>query len=86
MGHGLQKRHILGQVYIVCIVPPAILLGGWTSNQILKKGEDLTLIFVGGLVGKRGGELFESEGSCNLCNFYVKDKLKSEIFNDKKSL
>ena len=29
------------------------------------------------------GELLFS-GKC--CNFYIKDKLKSEIFNDKKSL
>ena len=82
MGHGLQKRHILGQVYIVCIVPPPILLGGWTSYQILKKGEDLTLIFVGGLVGKRGVTFSSGRGVV----IYVKDKLKSELFNDKKSL
>ena len=31
--------------------------------------------------GKEGGDLFEGG-----CDFYTKDKLKSEIFNDKKSL
>ena len=35
----------------------------------------------GGLTGKRG-RLFLGGG----CNFHIKDKLKSKIFNDKKSL
>ena len=30
----------------------------------------------------KGGDLFEGEG----CNFYIKNKLKSEIFNGKRSL
>ena len=41
-----------------------------------KLGVDRTLIFRGGLVGKRG-VTFSGEGRC-------KDELKSEIFNDKK--
>ena len=51
-----------------------------------QKGGGLDINFCRRVGGKEGGELFESEGSCNFCNFYVKDKLKSEIFNDKKSL
>ena len=34
------------------------------------------------LTRKKGGDLFEGEG----CNFYIKNKLKSEIFNGKRSL
>ena len=34
-----------------------------------------------GVGGKEGGDLFKGG-----CNFYIKDKLNSEIFNDKKSL
>ena len=55
--------------------------GGWTSYQIFKKGGlDTTLIFKGGLVRKRAVTF-----SRGVCNFYVKNKLKSDIFNDKKS-
>ena len=47
----------------------------------------MTSTFRGRLVGKREvtfsvGRGGEGKGSCNL---YIKDKLKSEIFNDKKS-
>ena len=54
--------------------------GGGTSYQIFEKGLDRTSTFREGLVGKRG--VFFQGG----CNFYIKDKLKSKIFNDKKSL
>ena len=54
--------------------------GGWTSNQILKKGGlDKTSTF-GGSCWERGGDFFRG-----CCNFNI-NKLKSEIFNDKKSL
>ena len=46
-----------------------------------ERGLDRTSTFREKLVW-RGGWLFSGWG----CNFYVKDKLKSEIFNDKKSL
>ena len=53
---------------------------GLTSFQIFKKGVlGKTLVFRGGLVGKRG-----VRGGREGYNFYVKNKLKSEIFNDKK--
>ena len=49
--------------------------GGWASNQIFKKGgADKTSTF-------RGGGFFQGG-----CNFHIKNKLKSEKFNDKKSL
>ena len=52
--------------------------GSWTSNQIFKKGGlGKTSTFKGGLLGKRGWTF--SRGS----NFYIKNKLKSKIFNDK---
>ena len=58
----------------------SFLLGGWTSYQRVGGGGGFyrTLIFREGLVGKRVTFL---RGSCN---FYVKNKLKSVIFNDKK--
>ena len=43
-------------------------------------GLDRTLI-LRGIRGERGGELFEGVGSCN---FYTKNKVNSEILNDKK--
>ena len=59
---------------------------GWTSNQIFKKtegGGGLTgPQLLEGIVGKGGGGLtFSRAGGCS---FHIKNKLKSEIFNDKK--
>ena len=57
-------------------------LVGWPSNQIFKKGEAWQdLNFYRGLLGRKGW-LFSGRG----CNFDIKNKLKSKIFNDKKSL
>ena len=62
--------------------PPSFCRGGWVFNQILKMGG-------GGLTGpqlleggcwERGGWIFS--GGVQLSH----NKLKSEIFNDKKSL
>ena len=44
--------------------------GGLTGPQLLE-----------GVAGKEGGDFFQGG-----CNFHIKNKLKSEIFNDKKSL
>ena len=46
-----------------------------------KWGLDKTSAFRGGLLRKRRMSFFRGG-----CNFHVKNKLKSEIFNDKKSL
>ena len=60
--------------------------GGWASDQIFKKGEGgfTGSQFLEGGCWKRGGWLFLGEGRG--CSFYTKNKLKSEIFNKKKSL
>ena len=59
-------------------------LGGWASNQIFKKGGiDRTSTFRGGC-WESGGWLFS--GGKGGCNFHIKNKLKSEIFNGKQSL
>ena len=51
-------------------------------NQIFKKrGLGKTSTFREELLGKRGLAFFRGD-----CNFHIKNKLKSEIFNDKKSL
>ena len=72
------------QRVIVCT--SSFLQGVWASNQIFEKGGggglDGTWAFRRGLLRKRGMTSFR-EGGCNL---YIKNKLKSEIFNDKKSL
>ena len=38
--------------------------------------------FLEGVAGKEGDDFFQGKG----CSFYIKNKLKSEIFNNKKSL
>ena len=56
---------------------------GWSSCQIFKKGIDVVAgsQFLEGVAGKEWGDLFQRG-----CSFYMKIKLKSEIYNDKKSL
>ena len=49
-----------------------------------KGGLEKTLSFRRGW-WETGGDLFEGGGN-GVCNFYIKNKLKSGIFNDKKSL
>ena len=65
---------------------PPFLLGEWggvwACYETFKKGWlDRTTIFRGGLLGKRGVTFFQGG-----CIFSIKNKLKSEIFNYKKSL
>ena len=70
---------------IVCAPPPPVELeeGGRTPNQKTKRegggGLDRTTIFRGGLLGKRGSDLFQG-------GLQFLDKKKTRIFNDKKSL
>ena len=47
-----------------------------------KGGLDRTSAFKGRLLGKRGVTFFWGR----VCNFHIKNRLKSEIFNDKKCL
>ena len=54
---------------------------GWDSNQVFKKGGLTGPQLLEGVAGKEGGDFFQGG-----CNFHIKNKLKSEIFNDKKSL
>ena len=63
--------------------------GGWASYQIFKKGDlagSQILEWVDETEGVRGGDLFRGGGGGGGHSFYIKNKLKSEILNDKKSL
>ena len=53
------------------------------TNFSKRSGLEKTLIFRGGLV-KRKGVTFLRGGVGGEAQFYVKNKIKSEIFNDKK--
>ena len=75
-------------VSMVYIVRTSFFLAGrglcWASNQIFKKGRlDRISIFEEGLLGKRG-VIFSGGGGG--CSFYIRNKLKYEIFKYKKSL
>ena len=62
--------------------PPTFCWGGWTYSQIFKKWRlDKFSVFKGELPGQWWWS-FSGGG----CSFHIKNKLKSEIFNDKKSL
>ena len=54
------------------------------SNQIFKKRGLEPVNFYRGVAGKEWGDFFRKGGRG--CNFHIKNKLKSEIFNDKKGL
>ena len=69
---------------IVCAPPPPLSAGGGGPNPLpnTKKrggGRDRTSSFRGGLLGKRGSDLFQG-------GLQFLDKKKTRIFNDKKSL
>ena len=69
----------------VCTPLPFCWVGGWNFYQIFRKEGgggvlDKTSGFRGGLLGKKGVTFFR--GACNL----LIKHLKSEMFNDKKSL
>ena len=74
-----EDIHVLGfsvqcekKSWMSYCTPPPLLYGrgggGLTGPQFLEGG-----------CWERGGDFFQGG-----CNFYIKDKLKSEIFNDKK--
>ena len=68
------------------MVVVVVVGGGWASYQIFKKGDlagSQILEWVDETEGVRGGDLFRGGGGHS---FYIKNKLKSEILNDKKSL
>ena len=56
--------------------------GGWISN-FSKRGDLTGPQLLEGCCWERGEWLFSGGW---LCNFHIKNKLKSQIFNDKKSL
>ena len=65
--------------YIECTPSSAGgMRGGWASDQIFKMGSLTGYQFLEGVAGK--------EGLTGGCRFYIKNKPKSGIFNDKKSL
>ena len=73
--------------FIVCTPPPLLFAGEGVepSTKFSKKGGGGSLIGPQRLEGgcwERGGDFFQ-EGACNC---HIKNKLKSEIFNNKKSL
>ena len=80
--------------FMVCASPHLCCGGGWvlTSNQSFKKAWGRlgrTSTFRGGLLVKRGGgggDFIQGGGRRGGCNLHIKNKLKSEIVNDKKSL
>ena len=91
----LLNWHLLGQFYRTTseqrseecchsVHPPFFAGGGGeveTPIHFSKGRLDRTSIFIEGVAGKEGGDFFRDN-----CNFYIKNKLKPEIFNDKKSL
>ena len=61
---------------------------GWAFNQIFKKGGLTGPQLLEGGCWERGSDFFQDEGGRGGggCNCHIKNKLKSEIFNDEKSL
>ena len=56
-------------------------------TKFSKRGAWHDLNFYRGVAGKEGGDFFQVGGGRGTgCNCHIKNKLKSEIFNDKKTL
>ena len=55
--------------------------GGEPPTKFSKKGGLTGPWLLEGVAGKEGGDFFQVG-----CNFHIKNKLKSEIFNEKKGL
>ena len=72
---------IIGHCYIVGTPPP--FLQGWVEppTKFSKRGGLAGTQLLEGVAGKEGGDFFQGG-----LQFSHKNKLKSEIFNDKKSL
>ena len=81
LSNSLKNRNIPASQYAWCAPPcSAGAEGGVESpTKVSKRWLDRTSTFRGGLLGKRGVTLFRVG-----CNFHIKNKIKSEIFNDKK--
>ena len=64
---------------------PLSAVGGWTSYQIFKKevGDLTGFQFLEGIAKKEGRDFFHG---VRKCSFYIKNKLKSEVFNNKISV
>ena len=79
------KHRSSSNIYILC-TPHPLLLGGWASYQIFKKkgGGLIGPQFLEGGCWERGGGWISLGGGS--CNFLTKNKIKSGIFYDKKSL
>ena len=75
------ERGLWYGLIIVCTTP-FCKEGSWASNHIFKKGVLTRTQHLQKVAGKEGGGIF-FKGSCN---FLIKNKLKSKIFNDEKSL
>ena len=75
----IQSFHL--QVCLHSVHPPYSAGGGGVEppTKFSKRGLDRTSTFRGGLLGQRGVTFFRGG-----CNFHQKNKLKSEIFYDKK--
>ena len=62
---------------------PPFCWGGWTLNQIFEKAGGVGGLtkpqLLEGVAGKEGVTFFRGG-----CNFYIKNKVKSEMFNDRK--
>ena len=62
---------------------PTLSAGGFElATKFPKKGGLTRPQLFEGVAGKEGSTFFQGRG----CNFQIKNKLKTEIFNDKKSL
>ena len=59
---------------------PSLSAGEVEPPTIFSESGGVTGIhFLEGVAGKEGGDLFQGD-----CNFWIKSKLKSGLFNDKK--
>ena len=77
----IKQTNLPNVVLIVCTPPFLQGGGGKPPTKFSKRGGLTGPTLLEGGCWERGGDFFQGG-----CNFHIKNKLKSEIFNDKKSL
>ena len=81
LSNSIKNTNIPASQYAWCAPPYSAGGEGGVERptKVSKRWLDRTSTFKGGLLSKRRVTLFRVG-----CNFHIKNKIKSEIFNDKK--
>ena len=81
-----ESRNSLKLSFTIVCTPPFCWEGFEPPTKFSKRRDLTGPQFLDRVCLERGVFLFRGGRGGGCCNFYIKNKVKSEIFNDKKSL